>query len=638
MRFISQLSLLILLSFSLIAKTPELSPRAVQQLLSEVMKVHATHKELDVELVRRSLANFVEELDRTKTYFLKDEIAPWIEPKEENLVLYLNEIKNGNYAVFDKIYQSFVAAIERRRKLDLKAAESPIDVEVDQEEFKDLDWAENEEALYERNRKIFALQSKTAQKIQKKEDPERILKCIQKRRQLREDEYLSSDEQERERIVLKTALKSLTSSLDSQTSYFTPQEASQFLIQVQQRLFGIGAQLRDDLDGFTIVRTLEGGPAHAHPNIQANDRIIAVNQEPVVGMEITDVVEMIRGEEGTPLNLTLLRTEHDKEKVFEIEIKRGEVVIKEARIDTKTTPFADGVIATIALHSFYQDPNHSSCADIYSEINNIKKQHPIKGMILDLRQNSGGVLPQAVSVTGLFITKGVVCSIKDNQGQVEHLRNVDGKIAYDGPLVILVSKASASAAEIVAQTLQDYGRAIVVGDEHTFGKGTFQTFTLDALQSNKISLLGEYKVTRGRYYTVSGKSPQLVGVIPDIVIPGIYSKMEMGEKYSKYPLESDHIPPNFYDDLSDIPSVQRDQISWLYRFNLQQKIKTYNRFLPLLKQNAEKRMQQSSFFQHFLVDLEASSLSEEVCTLYANSDPQHEESLNVIKDLILLLN
>lgn len=386
------------------------------------------------------------------------------------------------------------------------------------------------------------------------------------------------------------------------------------------------------------MKIIDGGPASCDTGLKVNDRVIAINKEPVVGLEITDAVELIRGEEGTRVNLTVLRQENETEERLEIPITRGEVVIKEARIESSTIPFGDGVIAYIALYAFYQDPVHSSGADLYEEIAKIRKSHKIKGMIVDLRMNSGGVLPQAVTVTGLFITKGIVVSIKDNLGNIEHLREIDGKMSYDGPLIILTSKASASAAEIVAQTLQDYGRAIIVGDEYTYGKGTFQTFTLDAGSSSKINPKGEFKVTRGRYYTVSGKSPQLVGVRPDIVVPGFYASMDIGEQHSKYPLENDEIAENFHDNLSDIPAVQRDQISWLYRFNLQPRLKIYTRFLPILAENSEKRLEADKFYQAFMEDIELDDPSPERLELYGQHDPQLKETVNIMKDLILLLN
>lgn len=617
---------------------PEINPQDVSETLEQIMEAHVFHKQLTKELVARGLKKYLEELDPTKTYFLEKEVMPWLKPTEERLETILTSIEKSDFLPFSTIHEKMIQAISRRNSLEkeLKTAELPKDVSVN--EFKDLNWAKNTQELSQRLLRIKALQAFAAEKL----DPalkEKALQRIAKRRGLKEEDILRKDPIERERYILANALKALASAFDTHTAYFTPGEAALFMIQVQQRLFGIGVQLRDDLNGFTIVKIIDGGPASRNTGLQVNDRVIAINNEPVVGMEIMDAVELIRGEEGTSITLSVLRETSEKvEKKFDIEITRGEVVIKEARIESSIEPFADGVIAHIALHAFYQDPLHSSASDLYEEISKIKKNHKIKGIILDLRHNSGGVLPQAVAVTGLFITKGIIVSIKDNKGVIEHLRNIDGKTVWDGPLVILTSKASASAAEIVAQTLQDYGRAIVVGDEHTYGKGTFQTFTLDTSHNKKINPKGEFKVTRGRYYTVSGKSPQLVGVKPNIIVPGALSTMDIGERHANFPLENDFIAENFHDDLSDIPVVQRDHISWLYRFNLQPRLKCYTRLLPVLRKNSEERISKNKLYQDFLGFLDQQEeVNIDVLELFVHGDPQFNESVNVIKDLIVLL-
>jgi len=298
-------------------------------------------------------------------------------------------------------------------------------------------------------------------------------------------------------------LKAFANALDTHTEYFTPEEAQQFLIAVQQRLFGIGAALRDDLNGFRIIKIVEGGPADRSGELKINDLVIAINGEPVVGMNINDGVQLIRGEENTPVTLTVVREipdDHEKkEETLDISLMRGEVLIKESRYEVSYEPYGDGIIAYLRLFSFYQDPEHSSANDLAAEFEKLKKEHKILGVLLDLRNNSGGLLVQAVEVTGLFITKGVVVSIKDENGAVQHLRDVDGSSMWNGPLVVLINRLSASASEIVAETLQDYGRGIVVGDDHSYGKGSFQTFTLTADGKSHVNPEGEYKVTRGRY-------------------------------------------------------------------------------------------------------------------------------------------
>ena len=358
-------------------------------------------------------------------------------------------------------------------------------------------------------------------------------------------------------------------------------------------------------------------------------------------MDIVEAVEMIRGPQGSNVILTILREskelEQTREEKFDVEIVRGEIVLKESRLETSYEPYGDGVIGILHLYSFYQDQNSSSATDLSEAIEKMKKEHNVKGIILDLRNNAGGLLPQAVSVTGLFISKGVVVSVKDNTGQIQHLRNVENRKCWDGPLLVLTSRTSASAAEIVAQTLQDYGRAIIVGDPETFGKGTFQTFTLESANFGKVNPKGEYKVTRGRYYTVSGKSPQLVGVKADIVVPGVFSNMEIGEKHSKFPVATDQIPPNFQDDLSDVPMIHRAQLSKIYKNNLQTVLTTYQPYIDVLTKNSQDRMTQSKNYQSFLKEIAKKEDFVDTSDYFGQNDLQLIETTNIMKDLIFFM-
>ncbi len=468
---------------------------------------------------------------------------------------------------------------------------------------------------------------------------DKAMQRIQKHQGKTEDAFLETDPAKKEFLMLSNILKAFASSLDTHTVYFTPDEATQFMMAVQQRLFGIGAQLRDDINGLTIVKIIEGGPASKNENIKLKDRIIAVNHEPIVGMDITDAVELIRGPENTPVVLTVIRDIEGKEEKLDITIIRGEVVLKETRFETSYEPFGDGVIAYIRLFSFYQDPEFSSSEDIKNEIEKLKKEKNVEGIILDLRNNTGGLLSQAIGVSGLFITKGVVAAIKDNTGQVQYLRDLDGVTYWSGPLIILVNRASASASEIVAQSLQDYGRAIIVGDDHTYGKGSFQTFTLISDKAGDVNPEGEYKVTRGRYYTVSGKTPQLNGVQSDIVVPGALSFVDIGEKFNKYPLANDSIKENFDDDLSDVPVLERSKIRSLYRFNLQKKLKIYTPYMTILKANSAFRLEHNKNYQAFLAELKKEEPSEEEAEeKFGQNDLQLTEAYNIMKDLILLQN
>jgi carboxyl-terminal processing protease len=638
MKFRDILLVLSLLFTPLAASTkpPELTPRDTRVKIEEILRAHATYHTLTQELVERCFENFLHELDPNYSYLIEPEILTWTKPSPQLLAQTLEGFKKENFSAFEDIHAVMLKAIERRRELEKKISGTTPPTEVDSSEFKDMTWVKTPEELETRLLRIKGLQLKTAEKVLDAETKQNFLSRLDKRRLAKEEELICSNPNHRKPLVLSYVLKATSSALDSQTNYFTPAEANQFMIQVQQRLFGIGAQLRDDLNGFTIVRIVESSPVSQHPEVQINDRIIAINKEPVIGLDITDAVELIRGPQGTPVHLTLLRKKEDKtEEKYDVEIVRGEIVLKESRLESSVEPFGDGVIGVVKLYSFYQDPNFASSTDLLEAIKTFKKDHQLKGIILDLRNNAGGLLTQAVSVAGLFMKKGVVVSVKDNTGFIQKLRNIESNIAWDGPLVILTNKTSASAAEIVAQSLQEYGRALVVGDPQTYGKGTFQTFTLEASHYGKVNPKGEYKVTRGRYYTVSGKSPQLIGVPPDIVVPGFFSEMEIGEKHSKYPLEPDQIAASFDDDLSDIPLIHRQHVSLMYKYDLQSILTTYQPYLDTLKKNSADRLKQNKNYQNFLQALSKKEFSQ--LPSFGQSDLQLQESVNIMKDLLMLM-
>lgn len=629
------------------AKIPELSPRTVSVKMQEIMKAHAKYKKISPELMKRILSNYLEELDPAKSYFIESDIHEWQEPSDKFLESLVQQYNSSNFKEFERIHETLSKAIERRHLLEKQINFADLPKHVDTKEFKDMKWADTEQELLTRIIRIKALQLESTNKLSD-DLKEKSLQRIAKRQAKFEEEILNPNPIQKQNLILSNVLKASASSLDAHTAYFTPDEASQFLINVQQRLFGIGAQLRDDINGFTVVKVIEGGPAALEKKLKAKDRIIAVNGEPVVGMDITDAVELIRGEENTPVTLTVIREKEsekggaESEKLgdekLDIVINRGEVVLKETRYEDSYEPFGDGAIGYLRLHSFYQDPDSSSTGDLEKAFNLLKDGHKIKGLIIDLRSNAGGLLSQAVDVTGLFISKGIVVSIKDEFGQVQHLRDLGSKMIFDGPLIVLINKGSASASEIVAQSLQDYGRALIVGDENSYGKGTFQTFTLNTDKNSLLNPQGEYKVTRGVYYTVSGKTPQKLGVLSDIKVPGSLTEAEIGEKFNKFALDNETIKENFDDDLSDIPASQREKIRMLYKFNLQKKQNLYGKYLPILKANSTYRIEHNKNYQTFLADLKKTELpSEEEEEQYGQNDLQLTETYNIMKDLILMM-
>jgi carboxyl-terminal processing protease len=616
----------------LFCSLPNITPRDVTKKAKEILNHHVSYKKLDSEIMERTLRNFIEKLDPMKTYFLESDISKWLYPSEELKERLLNGFKRSDFSGFEEIHDLMIKAIRRRNSLKSEIESALLPEGVDAKELKGAPWVNSKEELINRLLKIKALQLESAKKLDD-ETKQQFIKRIEKNILSNESKILKKNK----KFILSNILEAFAEALDSHTRFLPPDKAKQFLIQVQQRLFGIGVMLQDNLNGFRITRIVEKGPAAKSKKFKIKDRIIAVNGAPIVGMDIQDAVELIRGEKDSKVLLTVLRKNPGKEeKKLEIEITRDEVIIEDMRLDSSSYPYADGIIGHLRLFSFYQDQKYSSAQDIKNAVEKMKRKNNLKGLILDLRNNSGGPLNQAVAVTSLFITKGIVVSTKDENDNITHLRDTEGKTIFDGPLIVLTNKASASSSEIVARTLKDYKRAIIVGDKKTFGKGSFQTLTLNAKDNAKVNPKGEFKVTKGKYYGVSGKSPQLLGVKPDILVPGILSNLEIGEEFTKFPLKNDKIKPNFQDDLSDIPNFYKKKISLLYKHNLQQILTKYSKHLDTLKTNSQKRILEDKNYQKFLKKIKKENFDDLSVEIFSKTDLQFQETLNIMRDLIFL--
>jgi carboxyl-terminal processing protease len=246
-----------------------------------------------------------------------------------------------------------------------------------------------------------------------------------------------------------------------------------------------------------------------------------------------------------------------------------------------------------------------------------------------MRENSGGFLTQAVKVSGLFMSSGVVVISKYAHGMTQYLRELDGRSYYSGPLVLLTSRGSASATEIVAQALQDYGLAMIVGDDRTYGKGTIQYQTVTDPRATNF-----FKVTIGRYYTVSGRTTQIEGVKADIVAPTIYSALPIGERYLEFPLRSDRIPSAYTDPLVDVEPRNREWFQKNYIPTLQKKLSVWTQMLPQLKANSADRIAHSQEYTLFLKTLSENKSS--LLELKQQGDLQMAEAVHIVKDMNVL--
>jgi carboxyl-terminal processing protease len=370
---------------------------------------------------------------------------------------------------------------------------------------------------------------------------------------------------------LSTYVNALANVFDPHTEYFEPIEKQSFDISMSGRLIGIGATLQSDIESeYTKVSSIViGGPAFKQGELKEGDLIMKVAQGDkegvdIVGMDINEVVSMIRGKENTEVRLTVKAKADGKTKV--IAIIREEVIISEGYVKSlviQATKESER-IGYIKLPKFYADfdkeDGHQCAEDVEIELEKLKKQN-VKGIILDLRNNGGGSLRDVVKMSGYFVEEGPIVQVKDRRNAPEVLSDTDPSVQYTGPLVVMVNEFSASASEILAAAMQDYGRAIIVGST-TYGKGSVQRFyDLDKMVpgNSDIKPLGQIKMTMQKFFRINGGSTQLEGVKPDITLPDNYSEINVGEKDNDYPMPYTRISEVKYNqavvDLKKLPKI-----------------------------------------------------------------------------------
>ncbi|HZV70293.1 MAG TPA: carboxy terminal-processing peptidase [Saprospiraceae bacterium] len=367
-------------------------------------------------------------------------------------------------------------------------------------------------------------------------------------------------------------LNSITNVFDPHSDYFNPKEKEDFDINMSGRLEGIGARLQMDGDFTKVVLVIPGGPAWKQKELEVDDKIFKVRQEnqnepvDVTGWVVDEVVGLIRGPKGTMVTLTVRKPDGT---VREITITRDEVILDEGFAKSAIMDLEGqvGNIGYIYLPKFYADfenPNGRSCAqDVAVEVEKLMKAN-VKGIILDLRNNSGGSLNDVVQMSGLFIKDGPIVQVVGRNSVPTILKDKDEQVLYTGPLVVMVNTQSASASEILAAALQDYGRAVIVGGRSTFGKGSVQRFfDLDKVVTGQEDMkpLGDVKLTLQKFYRINGGSTQLRGVTPDINLPDNQEYIDAGEKELDYPMEWTEIEPIPYSqeiyNLSKLDDLKR---------------------------------------------------------------------------------
>ncbi|WP_018981748.1 carboxy terminal-processing peptidase [Salinimonas chungwhensis] len=503
-------------------------------------RAHYKEIALDNALSEKIFSRFLKALDNNKQILLASDV--------ENFSRYQDDfdeaLTRGNLKI---AYDMFNQTSERRMQryeYALSLLDEPFDFEKKDDKFyydrEDATWAESEEALNEiwRQRvKYDALNLILADKDW--EEAKELLTKRYKRAIKRIKQTQSED-------VFQTVMNSFARSIEAHTSYLSPRNADRFQMEMNLSFEGIGAVLQSEED-FTVIKSIvPGGPADKSKALKPEDKIIGVAQDDdefvdVVGWRLDEVVELIKGPKGSTVRLQVQKGASESKSMSVVDLTRDKIKLEDRAAksevyEPESGPHQGEKLGVITIPSFYNNLHE----DVSKELDKLNAQN-VKGIIVDLRGNGGGSLTEATLLTGLFIEKGPVVQIRYGEGKVSVNRDTDGDVAYEGPLTVLVDRYSASASEIFAAAMQDYNRALIIG-EQTFGKGTVQQHRgLGRIYDLYENPLGSVQFTIAKFYRIDGGSTQHKGVVPDIKYPSPIEPAEWGESQEETALPWDSI-------------------------------------------------------------------------------------------------
>ena len=542
---------------------PEVN-KMVTRILS---KYHYKKIDLNDSLSSVIFDNYINSLDYNKSYFLQSDIEEFEKYRFElDEDLYLGKLFPA-YRIFN-IYK---IRMGERIKYALHRLEESFDFTIDENYIVDREkesWLTTKEELDELWRKKLKHEALNLKLSGKEWDK------IKETLESRYKNYHRAILQYKSEEVFQLYLNSFADAVDPHSNYLAPRTSENFNIRMKLSLEGIGATLRTDNEYTKVVSIVPGGPAFKADNIFADDLITGVGQGEdseivdVIGWRIDDVVDLIRGDKGTIVKLSVIREKNGIDsKPDTITIVRDKVKLEEQAAQKKIITIrendVDFNLGVIEIPSFYVDfearrkgevDYRSTTKDVKKLIKELKEEK-VDGIIVDLRNNGGGALDEAVELTGLFIEDGPVVQVRQSSGKIDVENDPDPEIIYDGPLAIIVNKYSASASEIFSGAIQDYGRGLVLG-EQTYGKGTVQNLIgLDRFVPSAGDQSGQLKLTIAKYYRINGSSTQNLGVVPDIPFPSAVDADEYGESSRPSALKWDQIKTSNYvkyDNLTNI--------------------------------------------------------------------------------------
>lgn len=563
-------SLLILVATAIAAQ--RLTPTQEKQKWSRVAKQvcqmieaqHISQSPIDDSISIKTLDQLLKDLDAQKMYFLKSDIEEFNKSRTD----LDDQLKAGNLQFGFDVYRTYLKRISDQIETAQKLIDAPHDFTVNETmpiDPKDFDWAADKAALDERWRKRIKYDL-VLLKLDKTPDAE-AHKRLHTRYRTLQNNISKTEEAE----MVEAYLTSLCMAFDPHSSYMSPRNSNEFEVQMKLRLDGIGAALKSE-DGYTVVaQIVPGGAAAEDGRLKVGDKIIGVSNEKgelvdVNEMKLTQVVDLIRGPKGTQVSLQVIKAGATTPTVYDlkrktIELKqaevKGEIIETEKRL--KGTKSRVGVIHVPSFYRDFQGAESgdqdfkSTSRDVRNVLKDFKKRGGVDAVVIDLRTNGGGALAEAIEVTGLFIDLGPVVQVKTQRGKVKQLVDEEEGVEYKGPLVVLTNRLSASASEIFAGAIKDYGRGLIVGDRTTHGKGTVQSVmnvnrsVFSMFDANPPSE-GALKLTIQQFYRVNGASTQNLGVPSDVVLPSLLDNMDLGEQFLDNAMKYDQIKATPHDN------------------------------------------------------------------------------------------
>jgi carboxyl-terminal processing protease len=528
-----------------------LSCATMQGRVRDFLRAHYLHRRFDEELSKRTYQRYFQMLDPGRNFFLAEDVAAFA--KYEKIIP--TTLVNSDCNFISDIYALYLRRMDESLRTISELLKKPMDFTIDEKletDRKKIEWAKTEAEREERWRKLLKFTALNLRETEK--DWNVIAARINKRYAL----FKKSINERTTDEVHSFFLNAFATSLDPHSQFMAPQDQEEFRVAYSLQLVGIGASLTQQ-DGYTTVESLiPGGAAARDGRLQKADKIIAVDSGDgtgfvdVIDMDLSKVVQLIRGTKGTVVKLQILRKDpisnETKRELLELVRDVVHMADSEARSDVMT--INGKKIGVINLPSFYIDYQGSKSGkkDYVSSSNHIDRELKkltglkVEGVILDLRRNGGGDLDECLKLSGFFIDKGSVVQVQNRDGNVESKNDPEDGVRYSGPLAVLISKQSASASEILAGAVQDYGRGLILGNSRTYGKATVQT-VIDLPGSGGRDSDGAMKVTISKFFRPSGKSNQVLGVESDIQIPDVFEVSDAGEGENDFPLPHTTINP-----------------------------------------------------------------------------------------------